>query len=176
MKSLSGRAFTFATLAAVAPVARPLYQPDPRDTSEVRQALPDMSLLRPSVLAGSDSLEKPGHPYVDIRRQNEITTLSADSINTLIGLAEGRDPLKRGVRWILETAARVRIRTDSTAANPVIIIDGVMVAAADSSWNQIDPKTIKTIEVIKGPSAIAIYGVRAIPGVIVLTTRRAKAP
>ena len=45
---------------------------------------------------------------------------------------------------------------------------------APSPIDQIDPASIETIEVLKGPSATAIYGSDAAGGVIVITTKRGR--
>ena len=44
-----------------------------------------------------------------------------------------------------------------------------------SALDQIDPNSIETIEVLKGPSATAIYGSDAAAGVIIITTKRGHA-
>ena len=58
--------------------------------------------------------------------------------------------------------------------------DGVPVAgsigySAPSPLDQIDPGSIETIEVLKGPSASALYGSDAANGVIVITTKHGRA-
>ena len=47
--------------------------------------------------------------------------------------------------------------------------------AGPSALDQIDPNSIESIEVLKGPSATAIYGSDAANGVIVITTKRGRA-
>ena len=47
--------------------------------------------------------------------------------------------------------------------------------AAPSPLDQIDPSSIETIEVFKGPSASALYGSDAAAGVIVITTKHGRA-
>ncbi len=47
-------------------------------------------------------------------------------------------------------------------------------ALVSSPIDQIDPNSIETIEVLKGPSAVALYGTDAANGVIVITTKRGK--
>ena len=47
--------------------------------------------------------------------------------------------------------------------------------SAPSPLDQIDPNNIETIEVMKGPSATAIYGSDAASGVIVITTKHGRA-
>jgi TonB-linked SusC/RagA family outer membrane protein len=80
------------------------------------------------------------------------------------------------------------------ASQPLIIVDGVYISNAsqrsgratvsgagasnqDDSSNRladINPADIETIEILKGPSAAAIYGTRANAGVIIITTKRGK--
>lgn len=47
--------------------------------------------------------------------------------------------------------------------------------AGPSAMDQIDPNSIETIEVLKGPSASALYGSDAANGVIVITTKHGRA-
>ncbi len=100
-------------------------------------------------------------------------------------------------------ATRIRIRGVSSvnASNdPILIVDGIQVYArqiepaqvdnnndskslrhkkeqtfALSPLDQIDPNSIETVEVLKGPSAVALYGSDAANGVIVVTTKRGQA-
>ncbi len=78
------------------------------------------------------------------------------------------------------------------ASQPLIIVDGVYISNAsqrsgratvsgagasnqDDSSNRLadlNPADIETIEILKGPSAAAIYGTRANAGVIIITTKR----
>lgn len=46
--------------------------------------------------------------------------------------------------------------------------------AAPSPLDQIDPQSIETIEVVKGPSAATLYGADAANGVIVITTKKGR--
>ncbi|MDH7459846.1 SusC/RagA family TonB-linked outer membrane protein [Chitinophagaceae bacterium 26-R-25] len=70
--------------------------------------------------------------------------------------------------------------------DPLYIIDGVpflnninsfaqrSVLVANSPFNNIDPSTIESIEVLKDADATAIYGSRGANGVILITTRKSK--
>jgi TonB-linked SusC/RagA family outer membrane protein len=53
-------------------------------------------------------------------------------------------------------------------ASPLIVIDGVM----RSSFSQIDPNEVESINVLKDASATSVYGIKGANGVIVVTTRR----
>ncbi|MCG7859472.1 TonB-dependent receptor plug domain-containing protein, partial [Flavihumibacter sediminis] len=96
----------------------------------------------------------------------------------------------------------IRLRGVSTVAGssqPLFVIDGVIVnndqfatgtgtraftgatgldaGTQDQAPNRIadiNPADIESVEVLKGPSASAIYGSRAGAGVIVITTKRGK--
>ena len=56
------------------------------------------------------------------------------------------------------------------SASPLIVIDGV---AERGGLNQIDPRDIESISILKDASA-AIYGSRAANGAIIITTKRGK--
>ncbi len=68
---------------------------------------------------------------------------------------------------------RVRIRgvgSISQSNDPVYIVDGMWVD--ESIYDRMDPETIETFEIIRGPSAATLYGQDAANGVIVITTKK----
>ncbi len=84
---------------------------------------------------------------------------------------------------------RIRIRGVSsinTSNEPIIVVDGVQIRSeakntgssssnfdfAFSPLDQLDVNAIETVEVLKGPSAVALYGSDAANGVVVVTTKR----
>ena len=69
--------------------------------------------------------------------------------------------------------ATIRIRGYGTFGNnnPLILVDGVTV----NNMNNIDPKDIENISILKDAASAAIYGSRAANGVILITTKRGKA-
>jgi TonB-dependent starch-binding outer membrane protein SusC len=86
--------------------------------------------------------------------------------------------------------ARIRIRganSLSLSNAPLLIIDGIRVNDAEASLgfgvggqqpsrlNDLNPDDIESIEILKGPSAAALYGTAAANGVIQVTTRRGRA-
>jgi TonB-linked SusC/RagA family outer membrane protein len=88
------------------------------------------------------------------------------------------------------SGSRMRIRGQSSLSlsnQPIFVIDGVrMTSNADntnlptggatpSRVGDINPDEIENIEVIKGPSAAALYGTAAANGVVVITTKRGRA-
>ncbi len=67
---------------------------------------------------------------------------------------------------------------------PLYVVDGVQIAVgqvgfgAQSSTNPLaalNPADIESLEILRGPSATAIYGSRATNGVVIITTKRGKA-
>jgi TonB-linked SusC/RagA family outer membrane protein len=85
------------------------------------------------------------------------------------------------------SGGRIRIRGASSLSlnnEPLLYIDGVRVDNATArgfSWsstsrlNDLDPNTIESIEVIKGPAAATLYGTEASNGVIQIITKKGAA-
>jgi TonB-linked SusC/RagA family outer membrane protein len=88
------------------------------------------------------------------------------------------------------SGSRMRIRGQSSLSlsnQPMFVIDGIrMTSNADntnlptggatpSRVGDINPDEIENIEIIKGPSAAALYGTAAANGVVVITTKRGRA-
>lgn len=69
---------------------------------------------------------------------------------------------------------QVRGATSTNAANPLVILDGVAIQSDNSELNSLNPADIDNISFLKDASA-AIYGARAAQGVVLITTKRAKA-
>lgn len=134
---------------------------------------------------------------------SDVTTLNVDSIMSVAPIASVTDLLEARVPGMVVQRtsgtpgdpARIRLRgTSSIYGNndPIIIVDGIRMYseqsdernintsesrsyATPSPLDQIDPNSIETIEVFKGPSASALYGSDAANGVIVVTTKRGQA-
>ncbi|WP_460635219.1 SusC/RagA family TonB-linked outer membrane protein [Larkinella harenae] len=66
----------------------------------------------------------------------------------------------------------IRIRGVGTTGNsdPLVLIDNI-----EGSMNSIDPNLIESVSVLKDAASASIYGSRAANGVILITTKRAKA-
>lgn len=67
----------------------------------------------------------------------------------------------------------IRIRGTSSigAVRPLYVVDGIF----QDNIDYINPNDIESIEVLKDPSSLAIFGVRGATGVIAVTTKRARA-
>ena len=111
-----------------------------------------------------------------------ITTVKAENFNAGVVSAPA-DLLEGKVAGLNITndgnpngSATVTLRGPSTlragaASSPFYVIDGV----PDADINLVAPSDIVSIDVLKDASAAAIYGSRATNGVIIVTTKKAKA-
>ncbi len=66
---------------------------------------------------------------------------------------------------------RIRGTVSIGAVTPLYVVDGIL----QDNIDYINPNDIESIEVLKDPSSLAIFGVRGATGVIAITTKRAKA-
>jgi TonB-linked SusC/RagA family outer membrane protein len=132
----------------------------------------------------------------------DVTVLNADSIvatqpiTNMTQLLEGRVAglTVQHTNGAPGSPSRLRLRGVSSVTrsnDPIVIVDGIRVYAeqsdslsanlaskafgAPSPIDQIDPNTVETVEVMKGPSAAALYGPDAANGVIVITTKKGRA-
>jgi len=60
----------------------------------------------------------------------------------------------------------------SAGSDPYIVVDGIPLTKTDGSINDINPNDIESVDILKDPSAVAIYGVNGSNGVILITTKR----
>ncbi|HKZ66826.1 MAG TPA: SusC/RagA family TonB-linked outer membrane protein, partial [Chitinophagaceae bacterium] len=70
-------------------------------------------------------------------------------------------------------APDIRIRGTSSIGQvaPLYVVDGIF----NDNIDYINPNDIESIEILKDPSSLAIFGVRGATGVIAITTKKAKA-
>ncbi|MFN8288763.1 MAG: SusC/RagA family TonB-linked outer membrane protein [Chitinophagaceae bacterium] len=66
---------------------------------------------------------------------------------------------------------RIRGTVSMGSVNPLYVVDGIFTDNID----YLSPNNIESIEVLKDPSSLAIFGVKGASGVIAITTKRAKA-
>ncbi|HEV7703858.1 MAG TPA: TonB-dependent receptor plug domain-containing protein [Gemmatimonadaceae bacterium] len=71
-------------------------------------------------------------------------------------------------------SSRSDTRSSNLAAQDNHVGQSITAAPAPSPLDEIDPNSIETIEVLKGPSAATLYGADAANGVIVITTKRGR--
>lgn len=64
---------------------------------------------------------------------------------------------------------RIRGINSTNSASPVYVVDGIL----QDNIDYLNPADIETMDVLRDPSSIAIYGMRGANGVIAITTKRA---
>ncbi len=106
-----------------------------------------------------------------IKSDKLTTTRIADVSNALAGKIAGIQ-VKSQSGAKLGSAATVRLRGASslTDDNPLYVVDGTPMTAADAI--DVNTDDVDDIQVLKGPSATALYGQRAAGGVIMITTKK----
>lgn len=66
---------------------------------------------------------------------------------------------------------RIRGTVSIGQVNPLYVVDGIF----NDNIDYLNPNDIESIEILKDPSSLAIFGVRGATGVIAITTKRARA-
>ena len=66
---------------------------------------------------------------------------------------------------------RIRGTISIGSVRPLYVVDGIF----NDNINYLNPNDIESIEILKDPSSLAIFGVRGAAGVIAITTKRARA-
>lgn len=105
-------------------------------------------------IAGKDVADKPNtNPVASL--QGKVAGLSVVNNGT-----PGKSP-----------DIRIRGTASIGQVNPLYVVDGIL----NDNIDYINPNDIESIEVLKDPSSLAIFGVRGANGVIAITTKRARA-
>ncbi len=118
-------------------------------------------------------------------RATEVVEIAP--INNLADLIQGR---QAGVQVFNSAGtsgagSRIRVRGSSSISlsnDPILVVDGIRVDSRQSGLgaggqeasrlDDFNPEDIESIEIVKGPSAAALYGTEAANGVIRITTKR----
>ncbi|MEO8337778.1 MAG: TonB-dependent receptor plug domain-containing protein, partial [bacterium] len=124
---------------------------------------------------------------------NVVATVNADSLAKTAPISSVQDLLQArtsGVQVIqgqgvIGGSPKIRIRGNSSLSltnEPLIVVDGIRFDGGSEQGNTsgitinrlstLDPETIESLDIIKGPSAAALYGTAAANGVIVIKTKR----
>lgn len=120
--------------------------------------------------------------YGTVRKSDvtgSVASVDADELmkRNPITLEQGLQGMAAGVQVVRtsgdpEGGVTVRIRGTATinnSADPLYVVDGIMVGTSASFLN---PNDVDSIEVLKDASATAIYGSRGANGVIMITTKK----
>ncbi|MCC7004166.1 MAG: TonB-dependent receptor plug domain-containing protein [Gemmatimonadaceae bacterium] len=72
-----------------------------------------------------------------------------------------------------DAARQYQARAEVSAQDPLVFVDGLMISA--DSLQVFSPESIHSVEVVKGATAVKLYGERATRGVILVVTKAAAA-
>jgi TonB-linked SusC/RagA family outer membrane protein len=94
---------------------------------------------------------------------------NTNPVASLQGKVSGLSVVNNG-RPGQEPDIRIRGTISRFQTKPLYVVDGLL----NDNINFINPSDIESIEVLKDPSSLAIFGVRGANGVIIVTTKKAK--
>ena len=103
-----------------------------------------------------------GYATQEVKGEDLVKAREPNAINSLVGKVSG---LTVGASPELLGPPNINLR----GGNPIFVVDGVPINS--DTWN-INPDDIESFNVLKGPSAAALYGFRSQEGVIMITTKK----
>jgi TonB-linked SusC/RagA family outer membrane protein len=107
---------------------------------------------------------------VSIDGNNLKTSPDYSPIKALQGKVPGLVMTNSGAAGGSPTIRMRGVATVNASTNPLFVVDGMFVDNIDF----VNPNDISSIEVLKDPSSLAIFGVQGANGVIIITTKRAE--
>jgi TonB-dependent SusC/RagA subfamily outer membrane receptor len=107
---------------------------------------------------------------VTVKAKDIADRPSSNPLSLLQGKVAGLSVVNSG-RPGAEPDVRIRGTNTINGVKPVYIVDGIL----NDNINFLNPADIESIEVLKDPSSLAIFGVRGANGAIAVTTKKAKA-
>ena len=135
-----------------------------------------------SVDAGDTRRRAIGTDIAQVKAEQLEDAVATDFSDLLTGRAENVNI--QGASGNVGGGSRIRIRGITSLTqdnNPLLIIDGVRANNGSnvginrgqtfSRFNDLDPTNIESVQIVKGPSATALYGSEAAPGVIIVETK-----
>ncbi|MDO8930638.1 MAG: carboxypeptidase-like regulatory domain-containing protein, partial [Bacteroidota bacterium] len=106
---------------------------------------------------------------VSIDGDNLKTSPDYSPVKALQGKVPGLVMTNSGAAGGSPTIRMRGVATVNASTNPLFVVDGMFVDNIDF----VNPNDISSIEVLKDPSSLAIFGVQGANGVIIITTKRA---
>lgn len=95
---------------------------------------------------------------------------NANPVASLQGKVAGLSIVNSGTPGA-EPDIRIRGTVSINAVKPLYVVDGIF----NDNIDFLNPNDIESIEILKDPSSLAIFGIRGATGVIAVTTKKAKA-
>ncbi len=131
----------------------------------------DSKLLTETVVIGYGTAKKRDltGSIVSIKADEIANKPSANPLASLQGKVAGVQVVNTG-RPGQDPEIRMRGTNSINGYKPLYIVDGLF----SDNINYLNPADIETMDILKDPSSLAIFGVRGANGVIIVTTKKAK--
>jgi TonB-linked SusC/RagA family outer membrane protein len=104
-----------------------------------------------------------------VKGQDVADKPSTNPISSIQGKVAGVQVVNSGQPGV-EPDVRIRGTNSINSVKPLYVVDGIL----NDNINFINPADIESMEILKDPSSLAIFGVRGANGVIIINTKRAK--
>ncbi|HXI63773.1 MAG TPA: TonB-dependent receptor plug domain-containing protein, partial [Gemmatimonadales bacterium] len=162
-------------------------------------ATADFALTAAAVPLDAIVVSATGEEQIKRELGNNVGSIDAAKINQEAAPQNASDLLNSRIPGVevmqsggtTGTGSRIRIRGATSLSlrnEPIVVVDGVRIdntpqagslenftgGQAPSRLNDLNPDDIESIEVVKGPSAAALYGTDAANGVIQIRTKRGR--
>ena len=99
---------------------------------------------------------------------NEKTESPAKSLSGKVAEVDSKDSQDSGVD--IMTTKTTTTTTSKLGSDVLVVLDGIIIP--NSQLNDIDPKDIESISVLKDKSATELYGEKGKNGVIIITSKK----
>lgn len=103
----------------------------------------------------------------DVLSKRPVSNLST-ALQGLVAGMQGKENADGSVNFLIRGTSSFYVES-----KPLVIVDGFPVADAD--FSTINPNDVESVSVLKDAAAASIWGARSANGVIVITTKKAKA-
>ncbi|MCU0649570.1 MAG: SusC/RagA family TonB-linked outer membrane protein [Gemmatimonadaceae bacterium] len=133
---------------------------------------------------GEQSRKSYGNVVATVKADSLIEKAAATNVNELLqGRVAGVQVIQGSGQTGTSSSIRIRGTSSLSLTNePLIIVDGVRIDNSPApgnfstqrinNFNGLNPEEIESMDILKGPSASALYGTAAANGVIVIKTKR----
>ena len=131
----------------------------------------DSQMLAETVIIGYGSAKKRDltGSITNIKGSEIANKPATNPLSSLQGKIAGVQIVNSGQAGA-DPEIRIRGTNSINGYKPLYIVDGLF----NDNINFLNPEDIESMEVLKDPSSLAIFGVRGANGVIIVTTKRAK--
>ena len=131
----------------------------------------DSQMLAETVVIGYGSAKKRDltGSITNIKGDEIANKPVANPLSALQGKVAGVQVINSG-RAGEDPEIRVRGTNSINGYKPLYVVDGLF----NDNINFLNPQDIESMEILKDPSSLAIFGVRGANGVIIITTKKAK--